>query len=74
MTQQKTAYKEVVDYRALDSQVLVVAVAQEPLNEWAAYIGAVPGNNHEAEYVLVNSHDWARMLFPEFESKYYWRD
>lgn len=76
----KNSFKEIVDYRALDSRVLAVAVAHEPLNDWAAYIGAVPGRIHEVEYVSVKehgsklSHDWARMLFPEFNRKYVWRD
>ncbi len=51
----------------------VIAVAKEGgNNDWAAYIGAVPGINHEAEIEHVMRHgdklpeDVARVLFPEF--------
>lgn len=77
---EKRMYREIVDYRALESKVLVVAVAQEPIDEWCVYIGAVAGKNHADEYLGVKEygnkimHDLARILFPQFEDKYRWRD
>ena len=51
----------------------VLAVAKEGgNNDWAAYIDAVPGINHQAEieHVMTNGdklqEDVARVLFPEF--------
>lgn len=51
----------------------VIAVAKEGgNNDWAAYIDAVPGINHEveAEHVMTNGEklreNVARVLFPEF--------
>ena len=56
-----------------------MAVAKEGGNhDWAAYIGPVPGNNHEVEYVEVLRsgsklpEDVARLLFPSF-SDLTWR-
>jgi len=51
----------------------VLAVAREgAVNDWAAYIDAVPGIDHvtEVRHVLTNGdklrEDVARVLFPEF--------
>jgi|WetSurMetagenome_2_1015567.scaffolds.fasta_scaffold51167_4 hypothetical protein len=76
----KREYREVTDYTALSSRVLVVAVAQEPIDEWSAYIDGTPGENHEQEYQEVKAHgdklryDLAKVLFPEFDRRYTWRD
>lgn len=66
--------------KALSPRVLVVAVVNKYTLDWSAYIDAVPGNNHEEEYVQVaNSgskldHTFAKILFPILEQKYCWRD
>jgi hypothetical protein len=79
MQNTKREYKEIIDYRALDSKVLVVAVAQEPIDEWSAYIGAVPGKHHSQEYLDVKaegsklSQEIASVIFPDFSNKYSWR-
>jgi hypothetical protein len=66
------------EYKALATDVLAVAVTGE-VNDWAAYIGAVPGENHMREYELVGKtgtklpYELARILFPEFDAEYSWR-
>lgn len=49
---------EHVIYKALDRCVLAVAVINEhdKYGDWAAYIGAVPGENHEIEKESVAAH------------------
>lgn len=77
---QKREYKEILDYYTLDSKVLVVAVAHEPIDDWSAYIGGVAGKNHEQEFKQVKAegsklrYDLAKILFPSFAKKYRWRD
>ena len=57
------------EYRALDRRVLAIAV-EGAVGDWAAYIGAVPGDNHEREYHLIMSNgtklpeNVAKLLFP----------
>lgn len=69
-----------ITYRALNRDVLAVAVTEEDVGDWAAYIGAVPGNNHEEEAELVARnggklpHKMAAILFPQIDEKYIWRD
>ena len=50
---------EIVDWRALDQHVLVVAVKRIP-GEWCAYIKDTPGMNHEAELEEVRA--WGSKL------------
>jgi hypothetical protein len=72
--------KKAYDYRILDKQVIAVASATPEVGDWAAYIGAVAGKNHEEEWEEVRdngsklSHDIARILFPHFDKKFHWRD
>ncbi len=63
-------------YRALD--VRVIAVATEGYAEdWAAYIGAVEGKNHQQEWQEVKDTGTklpkaiAEVLFPEFKDLNY---
>ena len=64
-------------YRALASRVLVVAMENE--RDWAAYIDAVPGHNHENEFMTVLdagnkiSKELATMLFPGLAERKPWR-
>ena len=59
-------------YIALDPKVIVVAI-EGSANDWAAYIGAVRGENHNLEYREVAEHgsklpkDVAEVLFPDFK-------
>lgn len=64
---------------ALAQDVLAVAVANPGVNDWAVYIGSVPGIDHEGEKNLVAttgckcSKAIATLLFPDLAEKYNWR-
>lgn len=69
---------EIVNWKALDKNVLVVAV-KRVTGEWAAYIKNTPGDNYEKE--LENVKRWgsklsegiARVIFPMYqEYDYAW--
>ena len=66
------------DWKALDRRVLVVAV-EGYAHDWAAYIGAVPGENHDEEAEEVTRHgsklprELAEFLFPHFKDLHYRR-
>jgi len=69
-----------MEYRALDSKVLAVAV-EGYVSDWSAYIGAVRGDNHDKEYLDVAEHGnklpekIARAIFPyEPWKSLVWRD
>jgi len=63
-------------WKALDQRVIVVAI-EGHANDWAAYIGAVAGKNHQEEWkeVLAQgsklSRELAEFLFPEFKDLQY---
>lgn len=63
---------------ALDNHVLVVAI-EGYANDWAAYIGAVKGENYEEEWCEVAEHGTklprtvAELLFPSFAEYLSWR-
>jgi len=65
-------------HRALDRQVLAVAVPGGA-DDWAAYIGAVPGKSHEKEVQAVAAEgskllkEVATLLFPQFDPEKYRR-
>jgi len=65
-------------WKALDRKVIVVA-CQDASGDWAAYIGAVEGKNHEKEWREVKANGTklprkvAEILFPEF-SHLVWRE
>ena len=64
------------DWKALDRRVLVVAV-EGYANDWAAYIGAVAGKDHQKEWLDVRDHgsklprEVAEVLFPNFKDLHY---
>ena len=66
-------------YRALAREVLVVAVQGGRGDDWAAYIGAVPGMDHDREWEEVARsgsklpREVAEVLFWDFADKYEWR-
>ncbi len=68
-----------IRYKALDVKVLAVAIQGGLGTDWAAYIGSVPGENHEKEWQKVAddgskmSYGFAKKLFPNFDSRYKWR-
>ena len=71
------SYREPVQRRvALGRQILAVAKPGQ-IGDWAAYIGVVPGKNHDDEEQSVVETGSklllkvARVLFPEFDPKKY---
>ena len=48
-----TAEERIIVTRALARKVMVVAVFHVKVGDWAAYIDAVPGENHPAEWQAV---------------------
>lgn len=70
---------KIIGVHALASKVLVVATEGQ-VHDWAAYIDAVPGICHDKEYKLVASegtklpYKIARIIFPELDEEYTWRN
>lgn len=68
----------IASWRALSHNVLVVATLMQP-NDWAAYIDAVPGDNHDKEKFKVAetgaklSEELAEIIFPALAEKYKYR-
>ena len=66
-------------YTALGRRVLCIAVKGD-MNDWAAYIGAVKGEDHVKEAQVVADvgtkipYWMAQKLFPSMDSMYVWRD
>lgn len=63
---------KVVDWKALDSTVLVIAVERVE-GAWCAYIKGVPGESHEREIEIVKKwgnklpENVALAIFPRFK-------
>jgi len=70
---------ERITYRALAMRVIATAVYNDDIGDWAAYIDAVPGQNHEHEFMEVAAHGEklpqkvAAELFPQIATAYRWR-
>ena len=68
--------ESIISVKALSSTVLVVAL-RGLFPEWAAYIGAVPGDDHSEEKKYVAAHgtkislDLAQFLFPHLDPQRY---
>ena len=66
-------------YKALDVKVLAVATVDE-MEDWAAYIGAVAGKNHDKEAPEVARsgsklpRELAELIFPNQALNYMWRE
>ena len=69
--------------RSLSPRVLVVAIVNNnnPYpSDWCTYIDSVHGNNHDEDYENITEngtelpHDIAKLLFPNLELTYKWRD
>ena len=82
-------YHKTSEYAVLDSKVMCVAVSNSITGEngtfcdWAAYISCVSGKDHEIEHELLVRHDRiatklsyeiAKLLFPQYDEKYSWRE
>lgn len=69
------------EYCALGNRVLAFATANKIVGDWAAYIDAVQGENHDREFEELLkerrsnklSHEIAKFIFPYFDEKYKWR-
>jgi hypothetical protein len=67
-------------YKALAQQVLIVAVVNETVGDWSAYIDAVAGYNHRVEYLDVPrsgtklDRKVAEYYFGSIAEQYRWRD
>ena len=69
------------DYRALASRVMTFAVANITVGDWAAYIDAVPGENHDIEFDQLLEkrsstklpYAIAKIIYPHYDAKYVWR-
>ena len=67
------------EYRALDSKVIVVASQGGRGDDWAAYIGAVEGKDHDEEWKSVMEEGTkldrkiAEIIFPWWATNYHWR-
>jgi hypothetical protein len=72
--------EKILEYVALASRVLVVAVKGEVKDDWAAYCDSVSGVSHEIEkYDVVRngskiSKELAEFMFPEIAKVYKWRN
>lgn len=71
---------EKIIQRALDKRVLAIAVINMEVGDWSAYIGAVPGKNHEREKYEIAAtaskldERIARLIFGDIAARYRWRD
>ena len=67
-----------IRYIALHSKVLVVA-KEGIVKDWSAYCAPVPGECHEDEYMGVFGtgsklpYNVAKVLFPDFDEEFEWR-
>jgi len=81
-TWKEGAYEHVASHHALAIKVLTFAVANVSVGDWAAYIDAVPGIDHDKEFDQLLkkrrsaklSHDIAKIIFPSYDEKYRWRN
>jgi hypothetical protein len=69
---------QIVRTQALARKVLVVAVTDG--RDWTAYIDAVPGESHRKEEAAVKEngdklpHHIAKVMFPDLDEEYSWRE
>ena len=79
MSKYKNKYGDSLYFVPLSTRVLVVAVVNESVGDWAAYVDAVPGHNHVEELIPVAEDGnkvrlWmAERLFPDLANEYKWR-
>ncbi len=72
--------EKIVRRIALSKRVLAIAIVNDEIKDWAAYIDAVPGVSHDREKDEVGrtgtklSFQLAKVLFPEVARDHKWRD
>ena len=65
-----------VEVKALDCKVLAIAIEWTNLKAWTAYINAVLGKDHEAEWEEAMHHgsrldeSVAKAIFPDWKAEY----
>ena len=70
---------EYLVYRALDRRVLTVAVINEKVGDWSAYIGPVEGKSHDAEkYDVAETgnklpYEIAKLIYGDIAARFKWR-
>jgi hypothetical protein len=70
-------YSELRDTRKAMARDVLVVARKGRVNDWAAYIGAVPGQNHDREEEEVARHgrkllrEEAMVFFPQFDPAKY---
>ena len=70
---------KIFHYKALANNVLVVAVINTIIKDFSVYIGGVKGKIFDNEYMNVAKKgtkldiNIAKILFPQYFSKYKWR-
>jgi hypothetical protein len=72
--------EKIIQKCSLDKRVIAVAIVNDEIKDWAAYIDAVPGVSHDREKDEVGrtgtklSYQLAKVLFPGVAREYKWRD
>ena len=74
-------YEHEAYYYPLANKVLAFAVVNNTVGDWAAYIDAVQGQDHEKEFEELLErrssaklpYDIARLIFGRIDEKYVWR-
>ena len=81
ITQKEGIYERETEYHALANRVMTFAVANIAVGDWAAYIDAVPGENHDEEFDQLLEkrssaklpYEIAKIIYPHYDGKYVWR-
>ena len=74
-------YEHEAYYYPLANKVLAFAVVNKTVGDWAAYVDAVQGQNHEEEFEELLErrssaklpYDIAKLIFERIDGKYVWR-
>lgn len=74
-------YEHEAEYWVLASRVMTIAIANITVGDWAAYVDAVPGENHDEEFVQLLEkrcstklpYEIAKIIYPRYDGKYIWR-
>jgi hypothetical protein len=81
-TWKEGAYEHVANHCALATKVMAFAIVNVSVGDWAAYIDAVSGKDHDKEFDQLLekrrsaklSYDIAKIIFPYYDEKYRWRN
>lgn len=81
ITWKKGIYEHEAEYCALASRVMTFAVVNITVGDWAAYVDAIPGENHDEEFDQLLEkrsstklpYAIAKIIYPHYDAKYVWR-